>query len=62
MGKVCRVSTMKSIYQNSPITCGTLIPLAQQRLEIDLDDGVKTNYLKFEGAVQPIPGLPAKED
>jgi hypothetical protein len=35
---------------------------AQQRLEIDLDDGVKTNYLKFTGAVQPIPDLAAKED
>jgi type II restriction/modification system DNA methylase subunit YeeA len=40
----------------------TILPLAQQRLEIDLDDGVKVNYLKFEGAVQPIPGLAAKED
>ena len=39
-----------------------LLPLAQQRLEIDLDDGVKVNYLKFEGAVQPIAGLAAKED
>jgi hypothetical protein len=40
----------------------TILPLAQQRLEIDLDDGVKTNYLKFTGAVQTIPGLAAKED
>jgi type II restriction/modification system DNA methylase subunit YeeA len=40
----------------------TILPLAQQRLEIDLDDGVKTNYLKFVGAVQPIAGLAAKED
>ena len=39
-----------------------ILPLAQQRLEIDLDDGVKTNYLKFVGAVQPIAGLAAKED
>ena len=39
-----------------------ILPLAQQRLEIDLDDGVKVNYLKFEGAVQPIAGLAAKED
>ncbi len=37
-----------------------ILPLAQQRLEIDLDDGVKVNYLKFEGAVQPIPGLTTK--
>lgn len=36
--------------------------LAQQRLEIDLDDGVKVNYLKFEGAVATIPGLAAKEN
>ena len=40
----------------------TILPLAQQRLEIDLDDGVKVNYLKFTGAVQTIPGLAAKED
>jgi hypothetical protein len=39
-----------------------ILPLAQQRLEIDLDDGVKVNYLKFVGAVQAIPGLAAKED
>jgi hypothetical protein len=37
-------------------------PRAQHRLEIDLDDCVKTNYLKFEEAVAPIPGLAAKED
>ena len=40
----------------------TILPLAQARLEIDLDDGVKVNYLKFTGAVQPIAGLAAKED
>ena len=33
----------------------------RHRHKTDLDDGVKTNYLKFEGAVQPIPGLAAKE-
>jgi hypothetical protein len=35
-----------------------ILPLAQARL----DDGVKVNYLKFTGVVQPIPGLAAKED
>lgn len=40
----------------------TILPLAQHRLEIDLDEGVKVNYLKFTGAVQPIAGLAAKED
>jgi hypothetical protein len=39
-----------------------MLPLAQQRLEIDLDDGVKSNYHIFEGAVQTISGLAAKED
>ncbi len=39
-----------------------ILPLAQQRFEIDLDDGVKINYLKFTGAVTPIPGLAAKEN
>jgi len=33
-----------------------------QPFEIDLDDGVKVNYLRYEGAVQPMPGLAAKED
>lgn len=39
-----------------------LLPLAQQRLEIDLDDGVKVNYLKFKGAVVNIPGLDKGDD
>lgn len=38
-----------------------LLPLARQQLAIDLDDGVKTNYLKFGKALAPIPGLAAKE-
>jgi len=40
----------------------TLLPLAQQRQEIDLDDGVKVNYLKFGNAVATIPGLASKDD
>jgi hypothetical protein len=39
-----------------------LLPLAQQRIELDLDDGVKVNYLKFKGAVVPIPGLEKGEE
>ena len=39
-----------------------ILPLAQQRLAIDLDDGVKANYPKFESAVQTIPGLKKKGD
>ncbi len=34
-----------------------LYPLATRRVEIDLDDGVKVNYAKFEGAVKRIVGL-----
>jgi hypothetical protein len=40
----------------------TILPLAQARIELDLDDGVKTNYLKLGEALAPIPGLAAKEE
>jgi hypothetical protein len=40
----------------------TLLPLAQARIELDLDDGVKTNYLKLGEALAPIPGLAAAEE
>jgi len=40
----------------------TLLPLAQLRLEIDLDDGVKVNYLKFGNALATIAGLATKEE
>jgi hypothetical protein len=39
-----------------------ILPLAQKRIEIDLDDGVKVNYLKFGDALATIPGLAAKEE
>jgi len=37
-----------------------ILPLAQQRIDLDLDDGVKVNYLKFGKALAPIAGLAAK--
>lgn len=40
----------------------TLLPLAQARIELDLDDGVKVNYLKFGEALAPIAGLAAAEE
>lgn len=40
----------------------TLLPLAQQRVELDLDDGVKVNYLKLGEALATIPGLAAAEE
>lgn len=39
-----------------------LYPLATERVEIDLDDGVKVNYPKFGTALKKIVGLAAKED
>lgn len=43
-----------------------LLPLAQKRIELDLDDGVKVNYLKLRSDLGPalaiIPGLAAKEE
>lgn len=39
-----------------------IFPLAQQKIEIDLDDGVKANYPKFGAALKPIKGLEAADD
>lgn len=39
-----------------------LYPLATQQVLIDLDDGVKVNYLKFGDALKKIPGLAAKDE
>ncbi|MGD9685370.1 MAG: BREX-1 system adenine-specific DNA-methyltransferase PglX [Desulfobacter sp.] len=40
----------------------TLYPLATKQIAIDLDDGVKVNYLKFGDALKKIPGLDAGEE
>ncbi len=37
-----------------------LLPLAQKRIKLDLDDGVKVNYLKLQDVLAKIPGLKAK--
>jgi len=39
-----------------------VFPLAQQKIEIDLDDGVKANYPLFGSALKKIVGLEAKDD
>jgi type II restriction/modification system DNA methylase subunit YeeA len=39
-----------------------LFPLATQKIEIDLDDGVKVNYPKFGAALKPIKGLNDSDD
>ncbi|HFD4147409.1 BREX-1 system adenine-specific DNA-methyltransferase PglX [Pseudomonas aeruginosa] len=38
----------------------TLYPLATEQVELNLDDGVKVNYLKLGAALKKIPGLEAK--
>lgn len=39
-----------------------LFPLATQKMEIDLDDGVKANYPKLGAALKPIKGLNDSDD
>ena len=39
-----------------------LFPLASQQVALDLDDGVKVNYLKLGAALKKITGLDAKEE
>jgi hypothetical protein len=39
-----------------------LMPLAQRRIELDLDDGVKVNYLKLGPALATIQGLGEREE
>jgi hypothetical protein len=39
-----------------------VFPLAQQKIEIDLDAGVKANYPLFGAALKKIPGLEAKDE
>ena len=39
-----------------------IFPLAQAKVAIDLDDGVKANYPKFGTALKKVPGLEAKND
>jgi len=39
-----------------------LLPSAQSRIDLDLDDGVKVNYLKLGDVLTPIPGLATKDE
>jgi hypothetical protein len=39
-----------------------VFPLAQRKIEIDLDDGVKRNYPLFGAALKPIKGLEVADD
>jgi hypothetical protein len=39
-----------------------LYPIAQERIELDLDDGVKVNYRKLSAILAPVKQLEAKEE
>lgn len=52
---------LKTLHECEEWERQTLLPLAQQRIELDLDDGVKVNYLKLYEALAPIPGFAAKD-
>lgn len=47
----------KAILECEEWERSVLLPLAQARIEIDLDDGVKQNYPKFGSALAKVPGL-----
>ena len=47
----------KTITELDDYERDTLYPLATQKIEIDLDDGVKVNYPKFGKALKIVPGL-----
>ena len=40
----------------------SLYPMALKRIELDLDDGVKVNYRKLQGILEPVKQLEAKEE
>ena len=50
--KLTKIIDELNTYEND-----ILYPLATQNIEIDLDDGVKTNYPKFGNALKKIPGV-----
>jgi len=47
----------KTIVELDDYERDTLYPLATQKIEIDLDDGVKVNYPKFGKALKKVTGL-----
>lgn len=55
-------ATGKQIEELDAWERDVLFPLATQKIEIDLDDGVKANYPKFGAALKAIKGLNDAED
>ncbi|MEJ7592058.1 MAG: hypothetical protein WKF77_10950 [Planctomycetaceae bacterium] len=56
------VTLKKDIRELDDYERNILYPLATERVEIDLDDGVKANYAKFEKALKKIAGLESGDD
>ena len=50
----------KQLFELDDYERDTLYPLATEQVELDLDDGVKVNYLKLGAALKKIVGLDAK--
>lgn len=55
-------ATAKQIDEIDVWERDVLFPLATQKIDIDLDDGVKANYPKFGSALKPIRGLNDSDD
>lgn len=55
-------SVIKQIDELTEWERDVVFPLAQSKIEIDLDHGVKRNYPKFGSALKPIKGLEASDD
>lgn len=55
-------AVIKQIAELTEWERDVVYPMAQQKIAIDLDDGVKRNYPLFAGALNPIKGLEAADD
>jgi len=55
-------ATAKQIEELDVWERDVLFPLATQKIEIDLDDGVKANYPKLGAALKPVKGLNDADD
>lgn len=56
------VDKLEAMIKDCKIYEKTLFNTATQKISIDLDDGVKVNYLKFKEVVVPIKGLEKDEE
>lgn len=55
-------TVIKQIAELTEWERDVVYPMAQQKIAIDLDDGVKRNYPLFAGALKPIKGMEAADD